>query len=286
MRIPPLVLLNSFVVLVMLSIGLRVERGELLEALRNRRLFVRTLVANCLVVPALGFLLVSIFPLTPDVSLGILLLAAIPGTPVALQFTRMAKTRLAFAAVMIFVLSLVSIAVTPLALEVIPRTAERSERPILNLTLTILLYLAAPLFAGSWLARRLPRFVPRLVLPLELIASAVFLYLMWVTRLARREALLAIAGRGTILAMFLLLVLSMVLGWFMGGPDRESRRVLATSTGMRSVIVVLYIARYCFPKTNVYMIPIVYLTLMVPTNLLFHLTFTVWNRSRPATAGV
>jgi len=114
----------------------------------------------------------------------------------------------------------------------------------------------------------------------------VFLYLMWVTRLARREALLAIAGRGTILAMFLLLVLSMVLGWFMGGPDRESRRVLATSTGMRSVIVVLYIARYCFPKTNVYMIPIVYLTLMVPTNLLFHLTFTVWNRSRPATAGV
>lgn len=284
MRIPPLVLLNVFVVLVMLSIGLRVERGELLEALRNRQLFVRILVANCLVVPALGFLLVMIFPLTPDVSLGILLLAAIPGTPVALQFTRLAKRRLAFAAVMIFVLSLVSIAITPLALEVIPQTAERSERPILNLTLTILLYLAAPLFAGSWLARRLPRSAPRFVLPLELIASAVFLYLMWMTRLARREALLAIAGRGTILSMFLLLVLSMLLGWFMGGPDRESRRVLATSTGMRSVIVVLYIARYCFPKTNVYMIPVVYLTLMVPTNMLFHLSFTVWNRLRPATA--
>ena len=286
MHIPPLVLLDLFVALVMLSIGLRVERGELWEALRNRSLFIRTLVANCVIVPALGFLLVKTFPLTPNASLGILLLAAIPGTPVALQFTRMAKTRLALAAVMIFVLSLVSIAITPLALEVIPQTAERSERPILNLTVTILLCLAAPLFAGSWLTRRLPQLAPRLVLPLELIATAIFLYLMWVTRLARREALLAIAGRGTILAMFLLLVLSMLVGWFMGGPDRESRRVLATSTGMRSVIVVLFIARYCFPRTNLYMIPIVYLTLMVPANMLFHLTFMVWNRLRPATASV
>ena len=94
---------------------------------------------------------------------------------------------------------------------------------------------------------------------------------MWETRLARREALYAIAGGGTILALFLLLAISMLIGWFIGGPDDESRRVLATSTGMRNVIVVLYIARYCFPGTHVYMVPIVYLSLMVPINLLFYL---------------
>jgi len=284
MVVRPLVLLNIFVVLVMLSIGLRVNRGDLLQVLRNRALFIRILVANCVVVPALGLLLVRIFPLTPDASVGLLLLAAIPGTPVALQFTRMARTKLAFAAVMVFVLSVMSIAITPLALEVMPQTAERSERPILSLVLTIFLYLAVPLFAGSWLGKRLPKIAPRLVLPLELIATAVFLYLMWVTRLARREAFMAIAGRGTILAMFLLLALSMLLGWFLGGPDREARRVLATSTGMRSVIVVLYIARYCFPGTSVYMIPFVYLTLMVPANMLFHLGFMVWQKRRPAVA--
>jgi hypothetical protein len=67
------------------------------------------------------------------------------------------------------------------------------------------------------------------------------------------------AGRGTIVAMLLLLLLSMLIDWLIGGPDRESRRVLATSTGMRSVIVVLYVARYCFPGTSVDMIPIAYL---------------------------
>jgi bile acid:Na+ symporter, BASS family len=280
--IPPLLLLNLFVVIVMLSIGLRVSSGELLDILRQRALFVRTLVANCFLIPAIGILLVRIFPLTPDASVGILLLAAIPGTPIALQFTRMAKTRLAFAAAMIFVLSLVSIVMTPLAVELMPQTAERNQRPMLLLVTSIALYIALPLGAGLWAARRAPKIAPRLVLPLGVLASIIFVFLMWETRLARREALNAIRGGGTILPMLLLLLLSMLIGWLIGGPDRESRRVMATSTGMRSVIVVLYVARYCFPGTNVYMIPIVYLSLMVPTNLLFHLAFIVWHKMRPA----
>ena len=284
MLVRPLPLLNFFVFLVMLSIGLRVSGGELLEVLRNRALFTRTLLANCVLIPGIGFLLVKLFPLSPDATVGILLLAAIPGTPIALQFTRMAKTRLAFAAVMTFVLSVVSIALTPLAVEVMPQTAQRSERPILNLLLSILLYIAAPLCAGLWMARRVPRSAVQLVLPLEILASGVFIFLMWETRLARREALFAIAGRGTILAMFSLLIISMLIGWIIGGPDNESRRVLATATGMRSVIVVLYIARYCFPGTNIYMIPIVYLSLMVPANLLFHLAFVGWHKLRPTAA--
>ena len=93
MLVRPLAPLDFFVVLVMLSIGLRVSGGELVDVLRNRALFFRTLLANCVFIPGLGFLLVKIFPLTPDASVGILLLAAIPGTPIALQFARMAKTR-------------------------------------------------------------------------------------------------------------------------------------------------------------------------------------------------
>jgi predicted Na+-dependent transporter len=82
--------------------------------------------------------------LTPDASVGDLLLAAIPGTPIALQFTRQAKTRLAFGVAMTFVLSLVSIAMTPLDVEVIPQTAQRNQRPILLLIMSIVLYIALP----------------------------------------------------------------------------------------------------------------------------------------------
>jgi len=99
MPIRPLPLLDFFVAVVMFSIGLRVSGGELLDVWHKRGLFARMLLANCILIPALGFLLVHEFPLNPEARISILLLAAIPGTPIALQFTRQAKTRLAFTAV-------------------------------------------------------------------------------------------------------------------------------------------------------------------------------------------
>ena len=278
MLIRPVPLLNFFVAVVMFSIGLRTSGGDLLDVVRDRALLVRTLLANCILIPALGLLLVRIFPLKPDAAIGIVLLAAIPGTPIALQFTRLAKTRLAFTAAMTLVLSMVGIAMTPLAIETMPQVEQRNERPVFFLIVSIALYIALPMCAGLWTARWVPRIARRLVLPLGLVATVVFLFLMWETRLMRREAFNAISGSGTVLAMFLLLLLSMLVGWSIGGPDKETRRILATSTGMRNVIVVLYVARYCFANTNVYMIPIVYLSLMVPVGLLFHLAFVGWSK--------
>ena len=286
MPIRPLPLLDFFVAVVMFSIGLRVSGGELLDVWQKPGLLARMLLANCILIPALGFFLVHEFPLNPEARIGILLLAAIPGTPIALQFTRQAKTRLAFTAAVTFVLSAVSLAMTPLVVQVLPQGSRRSERPLLFLLIDIVLYIAMPLAGGVLLTRLAPKLAPKLVLPLGLIATAVFFFLMWETRLLRREAFDAIRGGGAITAMLLLLLIAMLIGWCIGGPDRESRRVLATTTGMRNVIVVLYVARYCFTDTHVFMVPIVYLALMVPTNLLFHLGFAVWQKLRPAQGNV
>ena len=81
-----------------------------------------------------------------------------------------------------FVLSMVSFALAPLAVEVLPQTAQRSERPVLNLIVSILLYIAAPLCAGLWMARRVPRSAVQLVPPLEILASGVFIFLMRETK--------------------------------------------------------------------------------------------------------
>ena len=148
MPIRPLPLLDFFVAVVMFSIGLRVSGGELLDVWQKHGLLARMLLANCILIPALGFFLVHEFPLNPEARIGILLLAAIPGTPIALQFTRQAKTRLAFTAAVTFVLSAVSLAMTPLAVQVLPQGSRRSERPLLFLLIDIVLYIAMPLAGG------------------------------------------------------------------------------------------------------------------------------------------
>jgi BASS family bile acid:Na+ symporter len=279
-------LFNVFVVLVMFSIGLRVRGSDLLDVMRDRNILIRTLVANCVLIPAIGLLLVSIFPLPHDAMIGLLLLAAIPGTPIAMQFTSKVQTRLAFAAGMTAVLALVSIVMTPLAVEIFPQAARDNQRPLLSLVSVIFAYIALPLCAGLWVGRRAPGIAPKLVLPLVIVASVAFSYAMWETRVTRREALLAIAGHGTILSLVLLFLSSMLIGWMIG-KDADTRRVLATSTSMRNIVIVLYIARYCFSGTGVYMMPLVYLSIMVPANTIFYLSFEVWRRfHRPKHAQV
>jgi BASS family bile acid:Na+ symporter len=193
---------------------------------------------------------------------------------------------LAFAAGMTAVLALVSIVMTPLAVEIFPQAARDNQRPLLSLLSVIFAYIALPLCAGLWVGRRAPGIAPKLVLPLVIVATVAFSYAMWETRVTRREALLAIAGHGTILSLALLFLSSMLIGWMIG-KDADTRRVLATSTSMRNIVIVLYIARYCFSGTGVYMMPLVYLSIMVPANTIFYLSFEVWRRfHRPKHAQV
>jgi BASS family bile acid:Na+ symporter len=267
--IPPRFLLYIFVALVMVSIGLRVHGAELFSLLRDRRLLGRSLLANCVLVPMLGFVLAWTIPMDAQVRTGIMLLAAVPGTPAALQFTRTARDRLAFVAGLTFILSLAAIAIAPVAVEVVPHI-ESQYRPTMDLIMSLLLQIVLPMGVGLLLARRLPSVAAKTVLPLDIAATVVFLLLMWETRTLRREAFRTM-GTGPAVAMFTLLVLAMMIGWWLGGPDRESRRVLATSTSMRNVVVCFFIARYWFPGTKVYLVPVAYLGMMVPVNLLFTL---------------
>lgn len=281
MIVRPIVLLNLFVVSVMLSIGLRVTTSDLMRTMQERSLMLRSLLANCLIVPAFGLLLVHFVPMPPEIRVGILLLAIVPGTPIALQFTRTASARLAFAASIVFFLSLLSIVIAPLAVMLLPQSEIRLQEPLLELLRSILLYIAAPLLVGIWLSRRIPR-SRKLVMPLNVLATIAFLTLMVETRALRVQARHELRG-GPISAMVALLVFSMVLGWFLGGRDRETRRVLATSTSMRSVVLCFYIARYCFPGTQVFIAPLMYLSLMVPINALF--TFgNIWLQRREKAA--
>ena len=102
-----------FLVSVMLSIGLEVTGRQILESARNRGLMARALVANLVLMPILGLVLVWVFPLQSDIAAGLLILAAAPGAPFAVNFTSKAKGAVPLAAALLFVFTILSLVVTP-----------------------------------------------------------------------------------------------------------------------------------------------------------------------------
>jgi predicted Na+-dependent transporter len=73
-------------------------------------------------------------------------------------------------------------------------------------------------------------------------------------------------GLATLAAMVFLVLGSMVIGWFLGVPRRENRRILATGTSMRNVGLCAVIAMNSFPNTRVAIALVAFSTLMVTPN--------------------
>jgi BASS family bile acid:Na+ symporter len=269
-ELSPLVRFLSYLFLcsVMLSIGLDVSWRQILDAFRDSSLLGRALVANLVLVPLLGLGLVQLFPMSPDIAAGMLILAAAPGAPFAVQFTSKAKDSVAFAAALLFVLTVVALVATPSIAGLLIHADTPPTLPVWRVVRGAILYLVLPLF-GGFVLQRWGGSLARALRKPATICAAVCFPAVTVLTIEMKSAATRTIGVSALVALFLLVVGAMFLGWFMGGPDTGTRRVLATSTGMRNVMVALLIAVTSFPNSDVDLAVLAFSALMVPPNLVF-----------------
>jgi BASS family bile acid:Na+ symporter len=271
------IVLRVFLATAMLGIGLQVKAQDARSVLAARGLVARSLAANFLVVPALGVLLVRGVPMPPDVETGFLLVAFAPGGLGALQFTTKGKGALFYAGALTFVLALLSIFVSPAAAGLLRPELRSLSVPYTQALGFLLAYLLLPLAVGmaaharfSGLAEKAGK-VLAVISTLTFFAGAVYL------RHGRRQAIIEL-GPSVTAAMLLFIVGSIFIGWLLGGPDAETRRVLASASSMRNAVLCLLIANRDFPSTQVPTAVLAFSALMLPPNLLLTLYALIRNR--------
>jgi bile acid:Na+ symporter, BASS family len=114
--------------------------------------------------------------------------------------------------------------------------------------------------------------------------SARVFFLAWVILVtAEQSRAIRQLGIATLAAMVLLIIGSMIIGWLLGGPQRENRRILATGTSMRNVALCAVIASESFPGTKVDLAIVAFSALMVTPNsfLAFYENYQKKRRKTP-----
>ena len=108
----------------------------------------------------------------------------------------------------------------------------------------------------------------KLAKPLALVGTLAFIGFMVQAKAFKKEAMASIGTPG-VAAMLLLILGAMVIGWIVGGPSRESRRVLVSASSMRNTPLCLAIAQNT-PSGGAVIMPLVaFSLLMVTPNMLF-----------------
>ena len=260
----------AFVVIYMVSVTLETTHGEIVTALRNPRRMGRALLANFVLVPTVGFILVRALDLRPEIRIGIMMLAVSPGGLFALQFARISKGNRVFAVALLIVLSVLAILITPLLLHWFFPGSVSESGSLERFVVLLLLVVGVPLLIGRALQRLMPAIAPTLGRLLGAVSIVIFIIAALASGKYKMPAIKALGGRG-IGAIVLLTIVSWFIGWVLGGPEIKNRKVLAISTAMRNFGVCLPLAVYYFSGTEVIASILAFSGISIPMNMIFAL---------------
>jgi BASS family bile acid:Na+ symporter len=274
-------LVFGFMITSMLSIGLRSGVGELRALMRSRGYLARALVANFVLVPLVGFTLAHVFPLSPEASGALMLLACVPGGLSAIHFTSEVEGKETIAEALFVALTLTAFIVSPWVVRLVIPAAAGLDFPHGRALAFLAISILAPTCAGIVLHDRAPGLAPKLSKVLSWTSFALFVAFEIATKHVRKEAIQTLGGPA-VAAMALFILGSMAIGWLLGGPDRRGRQVLTSVSSMRNTVVCLVIAKYSAMGAAALTPLVAFSLLMVIPNTLFTIINSVANRRAKA----
>lgn len=270
-------LIIVFIALAMVCVGLAIERGDIAATIRQRSKIGRALLANLIIAPAVAIVLVVLVPMPDAAARVLLLLGFAPGGINAIQFSTKSPGQLATAAGMLFLLSAAAIIITPIAASIILEADSSLSVPFGRIALRAALLVVLPLAAGMVIRQAAPALAAKLYKPAMLISTLSFVASVLISLSVRQDALGEL-GTNTMLAMLAFILITMAVGWWLGGPDREHRQAMAVITNLRNVGLVYVIVEGCCGDPLLGSAVLAFMALMVLPNLILTLYNGFWRK--------
>jgi BASS family bile acid:Na+ symporter len=252
----------GFVLSSMLSMGLGLTLGEIATPLRSVRRVVMSLLANFVLVPLVALGLAALLRLDEPFGVGLLLLGSAAGAPFLPKLTQLAKGNLAFAVGLMVLLMVITVGFLPLVLPLLLSGVSVDSAKIAR---SLFLLMLLPLAAALVVKARFPAAAARTRPILDRISNLSLILFTLLLITVNLNNVLAVFGTRAILAGLLFIMISFGIGWLLGGPEPDARRVLALGTAQRNIAAALVVAAQSFqdPKVVVMVIVVAIVGLLI-----------------------
>ena len=237
----------TFVIGSMLSMGLSLTVKQIITPLENKRLVITALIANFVLVPVLVYLMNMVIPLISGFKIGLILVSIAAGAPFLPKLAEIAKSNEAFAMGLMLMLMVVTIFYLPLVLPFMLEGAKVSSWDIAkSLIILMLIPLILALLFRAYMEKPAMKIQPVLaaltnIALILLIASLVIL---------NTKHLISMIGM-PLVAIVLFLIISMAIGYFLGGSDKDTRVVLTLGSGQRNISAAILVATQNFKDPDI-----------------------------------
>ncbi|MBL8791982.1 MAG: bile acid:sodium symporter family protein [Rhizobiales bacterium] len=267
----------------MFAVGLRLDMGQLVGTASRPVPLLTGLMVQMLGLPALAWLISQLLSFSPDLALGLMIIAVCPGGITSSYVSLLAGADVALSTAMTIFTSIAASLTIPVLLDLSGIAIGATS--LIQMALVMSMVAAIPLVLGmalrAWAPRLAERLKSRLDVPAKVVFSGVVLATFWQNRFALMAAA-ATAGPAVILlnGAGILLALSTVL---VVGISRRQALTIAVETGLQNAAVAIFICSSILGQPELAVPALLYAVVMNLTALLLLFAGPRFDVARAAT---
>ncbi len=218
----------------MIGIGAVLNFSEFIPILKKPHTVFLGIFAQFLIMPSLAFVIGNLLDLSLPLKLGLVLAGCVPGAMASNVIAYLAKTDVAYSIAITSTATLLAPVLTPVLTYLYAHTI--IDVPFLKMFILIIKIVILPLFMGFLLRRFFREKIDRISYIFPAFSTVFIALICAVVVAANRESLLKVS-LVVFIAVFILNLSGLVLGYFAGALyrfDERRRRTLAIEVGMQN----------------------------------------------------
>jgi len=269
------VILPLALAFIMFVLGLGLTGTNFLRVIKQPRDFFVGALSQVILLPVIAFILVKIWPIAPELAIGVMIIAAAPGGVTSNLLTSFAKGDVALSISLTAIISLFSVITIPFivltSVELLGGSNITQDISLLSMSRDMFLIVTVPVILGMLLRK----FSSGVALKLEPIAKKVSIALFVLVLLgaiaAERENVIsyfAQAGLITLILNVVMMIVAYYVAQFLASGTKQ-KKCITIECGLQNGTLAIFVATSIFGG-GMYVIPAAtYSLIMFATSLIF-----------------
>ena len=260
---------------IMFTLGLGLTGKDFLRVIKQPRDFFVGAISQIILLPIIAFLLVMIWPIAPELAVGVMIIAAAPGGATSNIITSFAKGDVALSVSLTAIISLLCVITIPFivltSLNLLMDTNLTQEFSLINIARNMFLIVTVPVILGMIFRKFLTEVSKGFEPYSKKISIGLFVIVLLGAVISERENVISYFSQAGLIT-FVLNIIMMTVAFYLAqffGTGKEQKRCITIECGLQNGTLAIFAATSIFGG-GIYVIPAAtYSLIMFATSLIF-----------------
>jgi len=260
---------------IMFALGLGLTGLDFLRVIKQPKDFLVGAISQIILLPVIAFILISIWPISPELAIGVMIIAAAPGGVTSNILTSFAKGDVALSVSLTAIISLLSVVTVPFiivtSLSLLSIDSITQNISLTSMAISMFLIVTVPVIIGMLFRK----FASNLALKFEPVAKKIsmvlFIIVLLGAILAEKDNIVsyfADAGLVTLILNVLMMIVAFSVAQLLGTGNSQKKSI-AIECGLQNGTLAIFVGTTLFGG-GAYIIPAAtYSLIMFVTSLIF-----------------